>query len=296
MPVTTLRHSTGIPGLDALLGGGLLPGTLTVVVGATGIGKTQLGVQYAGAGGNAEGRRGVFFDLSVRGDAQSQADYAQRICGWPVRPVDSRRPNDLDRLFDAPPAGEYLRIFDYHGRKVARSETDFYTWHQWQAELNDKLQTAIAYLYGHLVHGVRRVVVDGFEPVDRPGESIQHELFEYVYQQVLRKDPEWVARDCFRQRYREFADRAARQTYVPAEVGCMILLTSREVLLDELISRPLDEGDLLSGANTVLYLGKIRRGDRLARALHIAKHRGSACDDGLVEYTIHDDGLRIGGG
>ena len=38
------RQSTGITGLDAMLGGGLIPGTLTVVVGATGIGKTQVGL------------------------------------------------------------------------------------------------------------------------------------------------------------------------------------------------------------------------------------------------------------
>jgi len=41
------RLSTGIPALDDLLGGGLLPGRLAVVVGATGIGKTQLGLQFA---------------------------------------------------------------------------------------------------------------------------------------------------------------------------------------------------------------------------------------------------------
>ena len=56
------RQSTGVPGLDERLGGGLLPGTLTVVVGATGIGKTQLGLQYAQAGAAQEGRRGVVFD------------------------------------------------------------------------------------------------------------------------------------------------------------------------------------------------------------------------------------------
>ena len=39
-----------VPGLDQRLGGGLLPGTLTVVVGASGIGKTQLGLQFARAG------------------------------------------------------------------------------------------------------------------------------------------------------------------------------------------------------------------------------------------------------
>ena len=47
---TPQRFSTGIPALDELLGGGLVPGTLTVVMGATGIGKTQLGVQFARAG------------------------------------------------------------------------------------------------------------------------------------------------------------------------------------------------------------------------------------------------------
>ena len=36
---STTRLSTGVEGLDERLGGGLLPGTLTVVVGSTGIGK-----------------------------------------------------------------------------------------------------------------------------------------------------------------------------------------------------------------------------------------------------------------
>ena len=39
------RLQTGIPELDERLGGGLLRGTLTVVMGATGIGKTQLGLR-----------------------------------------------------------------------------------------------------------------------------------------------------------------------------------------------------------------------------------------------------------
>ncbi len=52
------RHSTGLPALDDLLGGGLLPGTMTVVLGATGIGKTQLGLQYSRAGLAQEGESG----------------------------------------------------------------------------------------------------------------------------------------------------------------------------------------------------------------------------------------------
>ena len=55
------RLLTGIPRLDELLGGGLLPGTLTVVVGATGIGKTQLGLQFARAGLDQAGENGVMY-------------------------------------------------------------------------------------------------------------------------------------------------------------------------------------------------------------------------------------------
>ena len=65
------RISTGLPWLDELLGGGLLPGTLTVALGATGIGKTQLGLAFADAGRQQEGEPGLIFDLTTRGDAQS---------------------------------------------------------------------------------------------------------------------------------------------------------------------------------------------------------------------------------
>jgi KaiC/GvpD/RAD55 family RecA-like ATPase len=75
------RFSTGVPGLDELLGGGLVPGTLTVVCGATGIGKTQLGLQFCNAGLPHEGRRGIVFDMSARGDAQSHREYARRMIG-----------------------------------------------------------------------------------------------------------------------------------------------------------------------------------------------------------------------
>jgi KaiC/GvpD/RAD55 family RecA-like ATPase len=288
------RQSTGVVGLDELLEGGLLPGRLTVVVGATGIGKTQLGVQYAAAGLAAEGRRGVFFDMSIRGDVQGHAEYARRIFGWPIAAVEAEKTPDLSQFFDQPPPGEYLHIFEHHGRRLTRDQADFYTWHQWQAQLNERLHTAIAFLYGHLVHGVRRVVVDGIEPVERPSDSIQFELFEYVYHQILRKEPEWVARDLFRQDYRRFADAAAARAYDEEQVGCLLLVTSREVMLEELISRPIDEGDMLSGANTVIYLGKIRRGDRLVRALCIAKHRSSDCDERIVPFSIDEQGLRVG--
>jgi KaiC/GvpD/RAD55 family RecA-like ATPase len=287
-----IRQSTGVPGLNDLLGGGLIPGTLTVVVGATGIGKTQLGLQFANAGTHQEGRHGVVFDCSSRGDSQSHAEYAQRMFDWRLRAEDAEQPVIVDEFFSRA-TGDYLHIFDYAGRRVTRRDLDWDDWHTWQAQLNARLRSAIAFLYGNFAAGVRRVVIDGIEPADRPGESIQFNLFEYVYHQILRKDPEWVARDLFRESYRAHAEEAARHVYEPRDIGCLLLYTSHETMLDDLISRPLDEGDVLSNANTLIYMGKIRDGNRLARGLYIAKHRGSASDERIVEYQISNSGLKI---
>jgi RecA/RadA recombinase len=307
------RQSAGVPGLDELLGGGLIPGTLTVVVGATGIGKTQLGLQYAQAGLAEEASRGVIFDCAARGDSQSHADYARRMFDWTLSPVDAGKQVDVERFFDAAgadlaapgvdagvnrrahaaPTGDYLHLFDYRGRRVTRRDLDEDAWRDWQAELNARLRAAIAFLYGNFVHGVRRVVIDGIEPADAPGDSIQFHLLEYVYHQILRKDPEWVARDLFREAYRRHASEVAAHAYDPARIGCLLLVTSHETMLDDLLSRPLAEGDVLSNANTLIYMGKVRQGDRVGRALHIAKHRGSAADERIIPYQIDARGVSI---
>jgi KaiC/GvpD/RAD55 family RecA-like ATPase len=289
------RQSTGVEGLDPLLGGGLLPGTLTVVVGATGAGKTQLGLQYCHAGRQQENAAGVILDVSARGDSQSHAPYAERMFGWEMAVDEPKPPGDLSRFYAADAApGDYLRLFDHQGRRVTRQDLDWDQWRDWQIALNQRLQAGIAFLYGNFCRGRRRLVVDGVEPVTRPHESIQLNLFDYVYHQIVRKDPEWVARDLFRQQYRAHAEQAARHSYPSDAIGCMLLYTSQEVMLDELIARPLDEGDALSNANTLIYMGKIREGNRIGRGLYVAKHRGSACADHIIPYTIGDAGLRVG--
>lgn len=288
------RCSTGVAGLDDLLGGGLLPGTLTVVMGATGIGKTQLGLQFARAGRGQEGRDGILFDMSCRGDSQSHADYAQRLFQWQLSRADAEASPCLEGFFNPDRAAtDYLRVFDYQGRRVTRRDLGFEAWQDWQAELARKLAITIAFFYGNFVRGVKRVVVDGLEPSERASESIQLELFEYVYHQILRKDSDWVARDLFRQQFRAHAAEVERFAYDPRQVACLLLCTSAESMLEALLERNLDEGDVLANANTLIYMGKIRNGNRLSRALHIAKHRGSACSDQIIPYTIDECGLRI---
>jgi hypothetical protein len=273
-----MRLSTGVPSLDDLLGGGLLPGTLTVVVGATGIGKTQLGLQFAHAGAERENHRGIIFDCSSRGDSQSHAAYARRMFDWTLAPMNAEQPVDLDGFFDNMAGGmpvaaandaNYLHIFDYHGRRVTRRDLDWDEWRNWQAELNARLRAAIAFFYGSFVRGVRRVVIDGIEPADRPGESIQFNLIEYIYHQVLRKDPEWVARDLFREAFRRHAEEVACHTYDPASIGCLLLYTSHETMLDDLISRPLDEGSTWekSATATAFHAGCTLPSTAAARAM-----------------------------
>jgi hypothetical protein len=290
----TQRITTGVPGLDRHLGGGLIPGSLTAIVGATGIGKTQFGLQFAHGSDPAQTPPGIVFDMSYRGDAQGHQAYARRMFDWSLIEIDPTRPLDLDRFFAVDRIdGQYLHVFDYSGRKLRQSEVDWDQWRQWQAELVSKLATTIAFFYGNFVRGVRRVVIDGVDPSNTPAESIQFELFEYIYQQILRKDPDWVARDLFREKFRAHAAAIEQHAYLPQQITCAMLYTSHEMMLDDLIGRPLQEGDWLANANTVIYLGKVREGTRLRKALYVAKHRGSRCAEEILPYEIDDAGLRL---
>lgn len=291
------RQSTGVPGLDEHLGGGLLPGALTVVVGAAGVGKTQLGVQFAAGADSPDGEQrhcGLIFDMSSRGDSQSHAEYALRIADWKLRRANRDEPvKDAAEFFgQLDSLGDYLHVFDYSGRRVTRHSLEEEEYRLWQSELNVKLAGAIGFLYGNFARGVRRLVIDGVEPVSDPRNSIQFTLFEYIYHQVVRKEHDWVARDYFRERFRASEPLIAKHAYDHSQIGCLLLCTSRETMLADLIERGLDEGDSLANANTVIYMGRIREGEKLARGLVVAKHRGSACTDEVIRYRIGEKGLQ----
>jgi KaiC/GvpD/RAD55 family RecA-like ATPase len=289
------RQQTGIVRLDELLGGGLLPGTLTVVMGATGIGKTQLGLHFAWQGSAQEGAPGVIFDLTSRGDSQHHAEYARRLFDWELSSPTARGGRLApDALFDRRLARhDYAHVFRRSGRRVTLNDLTPDEQREWQIEFARKLEQATAFFYGNFIHGVRRCVIDGVEPVERASDSFQFQTFDYVYHQILRKDADWVARDVFRERFRSNADAVARHPYDPAAIGCLLLYTSAEVLLDDLLARPLESGDVLSNANTVILMGKVRESGRMTRALHVAKHRGSACDDRIVPFEIGERGLVV---
>jgi hypothetical protein len=214
--------------------------------------------------------------------------------GWKLKEVDAERGVDFSGFFQPErPVGEYLHVFRQDGRRMNARDAGFDTWHDWQAQLSAKLDVTIGFFYDAFSRGVRRAVVDGVDPADRQSQSIQFEMFEYIYHQILRKEHDWVARDLFRQNFRTQADAVAAHAYDHRQVACLLLYTSHETMLEALIERPLDDGDLLAGANTILYLGKLRDGHRIERGLYIAKHRGSRAVDDIVTYQINEAGLQL---
>jgi KaiC/GvpD/RAD55 family RecA-like ATPase len=290
--MTLARQAFGIEELDRDLGGGLLPGTLTVVAGATGAGKTQLGLRWANGGLSAEGRRGVLCDLTSRGDSQNHADYASRLFGWNLSEYPLTSAVDFERAWDfARSIGDYFRPVARQGRRVTQADLEPEQWHEWKSELSRVLRCAAGFFYQQFARGSRRVVFDGLEPVERFSESIQFEFFEYIYHHVLRQDDDWAAREWFREKYRANAEAVMRHRYDQRAIGCLYLYTTPHVMLDDLLAQPIAQGDIFANANTIILMGRTQHNGRLGRALAIPKHRGSACGDEILPYRITEEGL-----
>ncbi|MFO0889322.1 MAG: ATPase domain-containing protein [Isosphaeraceae bacterium] len=293
--MTRTRQPFGIEAFDRELGGGLLSGTLTVVAGATGIGKTQLGLRWANSGLLAEGSRGVICDLTSRGDSQNHRAYAEHHSQWLLESYPVSQQPELEQTWDwSEPLPEYFHPIERTGRRVSRAYVDPDAWHEWKSDLARILRCSVGFFYRHFIRGVRRVVFDGLEPIERFSESIQFEFFEYVYHHVLRKDSDWAAREWFRERFRENAPRVAAHPYNHLSIGCVYLYTTPHVMLDELLEQPIGQGDIFSNANTIILMGRTREGGRLGRALAIAKHRGSAHGEEILPYRITEQGLELG--
>ncbi len=286
------RQAFEIETMDRDLGGGLLPGTLTVIAGATGIGKTQLGLRWAAAGARAEGVPGLICDLTSRGDSQNHLNYARSQLHWELATYPlSAAPVFEDAWDPGKPLGSYFHPIERAGRRVSRSDLEPEAWHEWKSEMARVLRCAVGFFYQHFARGARRVVFDGLEPAERFSESIQFEFFEYIYHHVLRKDSDWAAREWLREKYRAHAHEVAQHAYDHRQIGCVYLYTTPEVMLDDLLSRPIGQGDIFSNANTIILMGRTRHDGRMGRALAVTKHRGSSHGEEILPYRITETGL-----
>jgi circadian clock protein KaiC len=80
------RASTGVAGLDAMLGGGLPRANTTIIQGGTGTGKTLLGLQFL-LEGTRHGEAGIHFTLEETPD--QLRGFAQSL-GWDLQGAEER--------------------------------------------------------------------------------------------------------------------------------------------------------------------------------------------------------------
>ena len=280
-----------------MLGGGLWPGTLAVVYGATGIGKTHLGLTFAAHGRVAEGAPGIVFDMNGRGDSQQHGEYAERLFGWPLRTWTHAVP-PMTEPMPPPEAMEafYSNAFQWVGRtrdfQVPTPDGGWeFDWN-WKAVYNHALYTVRPFMYFHFGAGTRRVVVDGVEPMDSPADSIQFHLFDDLYRKVIHRDSDTLGMEiCLPVwKYRDFID---AHCYDHAQITTLLMVTTEETRLDDLLARKVATGDVGATANTIVVMGSERVGTRVARMLCVVKHRGSAMSDEIAEYRITERGLEI---
>jgi RecA/RadA recombinase len=290
---TASRVSTGLPRLDAMLDGGLLPGTLAVVYGATGIGKTHLGLTFADHGRAADGARGLVVDLNARGDSQQHGPYAVRLFGWDL----GRWSHAVTPMTDPyPPPGQlearYLDALPWVGRRsdyeVATGDGREFDW-AWKAAYARALYTVRPFFYFHFAAGARRAVIDGIEPC-QADDAIQLYLVDELYRKVIHRDAETLGMEiCLPVwRHREFID---AHRYDHATITTLLLVTTEETRLEDLVARKVGAGDLGAVANTVVLMGREKVGTRIGRFLCVAKHRGSAMADEIVEFRIGAQGI-----
>ncbi len=256
-----------------------------MVIGATGVGKTQLGLHFAAHQGNA-----AIIDLSSRGDSQNHAGYTARWFGKSLTTSDLAEAGSGDPFESVRPA-DVLPFLGYSGHRVLRSQMDVDQWHTWQSELNRRLPLLHRFVYHHLVHGTRLFLVDGIEPQDSPEDSLQLDLLETIYHRMLRKEHDWLAREVLRQDYKRFEPNVMQAAYDHQLNSAIVLVTTKHSMLEHLMTQPLADGDLAAGANTIILMGRNLVQGRMTRGLYIAKHRGSYTDDRIHQFDVTDRGL-----
>ncbi len=288
----TLRFTTGLSELDEALGGGLLPGTLTIVAGATGVGKTQLGLHFLQADVAAHKPSGAIIDLSSRGDSQHHEGYAQRIFGRTLTSVDVRN-NETRSPFDGARPADIMPFLGYGGKRVLRSQIDGEQWDAWQSEMNRRMPQLFRFVYAHLLHGTQRFVIDGIEPQETVGDSLQLDMTELIYHRMLRQEHDWLAREVLREKYRENEPQVQTHAYDHTQTATLVLLTTKQMMLEPLMTQPLADGDFAAGANTVILLGRVPLGQSVGRAMFIAKHRGSYARQDIIPFDINDHGIQL---
>jgi hypothetical protein len=232
--------------------------------------------------------------MNARGDSQQHHEYAARLYDWPLK----RWTHTVTPMADPYPpddqmAAFYCDAFPWVGKlrnyQVPAADGLELDWN-WKAMYNHAFYTARPFIYFHLAAGSRRIVVDGIEPMDVPGDYIQPFIFDDLYRKVIHRDGEILGMEiCLPVwKHRAFID---AHLYDHTRVTTLLLVTTEETRLEHLIGRKVAAGDIGAVANTIVVMGSERVGNRVARFLSVVKHRGSAMSDEIAEYRVGEHGI-----
>jgi hypothetical protein len=126
--------------------------------------------------------------------------------------------------------------------------------------------------------------------MDVPADYIQPFIVDDLYRKVIHRDGEILGMEiCLPVwKHRGFID---AHLYDHTRVTTLLLVTTEETRLEDLIARKVAAGDIGAVANTIVVMGSERVGNRVARFLSVVKHRGSAMSDEIAEYRVGEHGI-----
>jgi hypothetical protein len=283
--------------MNAILGGGVLPGTMVLIRGARGAGKTKLALGFAARGHDEEGRRGLVLDLSLKGDEQRHRPYAKVQSGWSLGPWDLDRPKILKKWPSERTVAArgyfHMAASDYEVESVDRDRLTFEEFEALNHRFDYRMALLEPFLFFHRYYGARRIIVDGLEPTGDPRGSVQHRLLHRLYARLLQASPGDLGREALRQGYGRSRARVARARFQARDAAVLVLETSQETSLDRLIRARVPPGALDPLATTVILMGERDLGDRVVPAVFVAKHRGAARDGRKLPLRLSARGVQV---
>lgn len=249
------RVSTGIPGLDRMLGGGLLAGRPYLVTGGTGSGKSLLGLRFL-----LEGLRlGEQVLLVAVDEPPSEILENVRGFGWDLSTVRTLDANPgtkaIKRMADVQEIralGDVKSMRDFSGEARRGSDADDISIQSIHLKLRNQMQSG----------RFTRVVVDSITSIRRFAvkASLDPQAERTEVQSLLR-----------------FLSEQEVTTLITATPGNPAVLTAEEVLT---------RGEILLTRKWI--------GDRSVRQLKIVRMRGSAHDPERRPFAITSKGLIVG--
>ena len=325
------RLTTGIAKLDDILGGGLIPGKKTLVYGATGVGKSVLGVEISHAGIQAEGHPGIILDVSHGLDSQSQLEYARGMLGWNLKnwmnlnqtaftPDDLKSSAYLNTLLGLIKLNQYdLRhprwlaqnFFSYHLPRTRRIIVDGSE--PYEMPSSSKTLNEIKSFFNELerlneVHVITRNADFEVEPLplnakrywnlttsgDDVAKYVQTGEGQTKYGHYNAGSINWD-RYILRPNGQKEAN-AKAESVKSNSIASVVMQTTEERDIFKLANQKAPAGSLDSEVSTVIVMGFLpitEQRQEQRRALVVIKYRGSTYDGLMAEYQITNRGLEI---